>query len=93
MLGFLFAAFGFLLLIYVMARWALGDTGITSLRTAGTLFACVQLVSLGVTVEYICHVHTRAPGRPAYAVAERSGFDPEDYQTTSNSIARTPLSY
>ncbi len=75
-LGFAISAFGFLLLIYVLARFVIEPTdveGFTFLATAISLFSGVQLLSLGVVGEYLARMHFRTMGRPAYAVRDDIG--------------------
>jgi undecaprenyl-phosphate 4-deoxy-4-formamido-L-arabinose transferase len=69
--GLLCAAFGFGMLMWVLARFLLGDievAGFTFLAAAITLFSGVQLLSLGVLGEYIGRMHFRSMGKPPYAI-------------------------
>ena len=80
-LGFVISAFGFLLLVYVLARFAIEPTdveGFTFLATAISLFSGVQLLSLGVVGEYLARMHFRTMGRPAYAVRDEIGSLDDD---------------
>lgn len=79
-LGFAISAFGFALLVYVLARFAIEPTdveGFTFLATAISLFSGVQLLSLGVVGEYLARMHFRTMGRPAYAVRDEIGSSPD----------------
>lgn len=75
-LGFAISSFGFVLLAYVLIRFAIEPSdveGFTFLATAISLFSGVQLLSLGVVGEYLARVHFRTIGRPAYAVQDEIG--------------------
>lgn len=75
-LGFAIASFGFVLLAYVLVRFAIEPSdveGFTFLATVISLFSGVQLLSLGVVGEYLARVHFRTIGRPAYAVQDEIG--------------------
>ncbi len=80
-LGFAISAFGFALLVYVLARFAIEPTdveGFTFLAAAISLFSGAQLLSLGVAGEYLARMHFRTMGRPAYAVRDEIGASPPD---------------
>ena len=71
--GLLCATLGFGMLVWVLARFVLGDVdvaGFTFLAAAITLFSGVQLLSLGVLGEYIGRMHFRSMGKPPYAIRE-----------------------
>ncbi len=72
MLGFLFMLFGFVILIYVLAVFfALGSTpGFPFLASIISIFAGVQLFTLGIIGEYLARVYDRASDRPPYVVRE-----------------------
>ncbi len=77
-LGFVFATFGFGLLVFVLARWIFGDSnvaGFTFLAAAISVFSGVQLLSLGVVGEYLARMHFRTMGRPQYVVRESVAVD------------------
>ena len=81
LMGFLCATFGFALLAYVIARFALGDSdvaGFTFLAAAITLFSGVQLLSLGVLGEYLGRMHFRSMGRPPFVVRAHTGDTSRD---------------
>lgn len=78
LLGVATASFGFLLLLYVLARYVFGGAdvaGFTFLAAAVTLFSGVQLLSLGVLGEYVGRMHFRSMGKPPYVVRQQVGFD------------------
>lgn len=69
--GLLCAALGFVMLVWVLVRYFLGDIGVAGfafLAAAITLFSGVQLLSLGVLGEYIGRMHFRSMGKPPYAI-------------------------
>ncbi len=72
MLGFLFMLFGFVILIYVLAVFfTLGSTpGFPFLASIISIFAGVQLFTLGIIGEYLARVYDRASDRPPYVVRE-----------------------
>lgn len=78
LLGMATASFGFILLVFVLARYIFGGAdvaGFTFLAAAITLFSGVQLLSLGVLGEYVGRMHFRSMGKPPYVVREVVGFD------------------
>ena len=71
--GLMCATLGFAMLVWVLARFLLGDidvAGFTFLAAAITLFSGVQLLSLGVLGEYIGRMHFRSMGKPSYAIRD-----------------------
>ena len=72
MLGFLFMLFGFAVLIYVLiVTFSLGSTpGFPFLASIISIFAGVQLFTLGIIGEYLARVYDRASDRPPYVVRE-----------------------
>ena len=72
MLGFLFMLFGFAVLIYVLVvTLSLGSTpGFPFLASIISIFAGVQLFTLGIIGEYLARVYDRASDRPPYVVRE-----------------------
>ena len=79
MLGFLFMLFGFAILIYVLVVFfALGSTpGFPFLASIISIFAGVQLFTLGIIGEYLARVYDRASDRPPYVVREIAGEEQE----------------
>ena len=72
MIGFLFMLFGFAVLIYVLVvTISLGSTpGFPFLASIISIFAGVQLFTLGIIGEYLARVYDRASDRPPYVVRE-----------------------
>ncbi|MFT4865522.1 MAG: glycosyltransferase involved in cell wall biosynthesis [Minisyncoccia bacterium] len=71
--GLACASLGFIMLMYVLARFFVGDievAGFTFLAAAITLFSGVQLLSLGVLGEYVGRMHFRSMGKPPYVVRQ-----------------------
>jgi undecaprenyl-phosphate 4-deoxy-4-formamido-L-arabinose transferase len=80
-LGFGSAAFGVLILLYVVILWLLQGSavpGFTFLASIIAVFAGTQLLALGIIGEYLARVHFRAMDRPPYLVREVTN---EAYQT------------
>ncbi len=78
LLGVATASLGFVLLLFVLARFVFGESdvaGFTFLAAAITLFSGVQLLSLGVLGEYVGRMHFRSMGKPPYVVRDAVGFD------------------
>lgn len=72
-MGFIFALFGFVLLLYLLTRYlAFGAVvpGFTFLASIIVIFSGVQLFALGVFGEYLARMHFRAMERPPYTVLQ-----------------------
>lgn len=80
MLGFLFMLFGVAILIYVIiVAISLGSTpGFPFLASIISIFAGVQLFTLGIIGEYLARVYDRASDRPTYIIRERADLFQED---------------
>ncbi len=79
LIGVAAAVLGFGLLIYVLARWILGDSGVPGfsfLAAALTLFSGVQLLCIGILGEYLGRVHFRSMGRPTFLVRTDTAAGP-----------------
>jgi glycosyltransferase involved in cell wall biosynthesis len=77
-MGFAFAAAGFGLGAWVIARkllWNYGIMGWPSLFAAVVILGGVQLMATSVIGEYIARIYVQAQARPLYNVAERMNFD------------------
>jgi polyisoprenyl-phosphate glycosyltransferase len=77
-LGFVFAAVGMGLGVWVIARklvWNYGIMGWPSLFAAVVILGGVQLVATSVIGEYIARIYVQAQARPLYNVAERINFE------------------
>lgn len=75
LLGFVFMLFGMLILLYVLAGYALFGSvvhGFPFLASIIVIFSGVQLFCLGVIGEYVGYMHTRLLGRPGYALREKT---------------------
>lgn len=71
--GFAFALFGFALLLYVLMSYALWGTpvqGFPFLAATISVFAGVQLFSLGIMGEYLARMHSSLSSRPSYVVED-----------------------
>lgn len=77
MLGFLFMLFGFAILIYVLVVFfSLGSTpGFPFLASIISIFAGVQLFTLGIIGEYLARVYDRSSDRPPYVIRETAETD------------------
>lgn len=72
-MGFLFAAMGFLVMIYVVGRYLLeggGVPGFPFLASIIAIFSGVQLFALGIIGEYLARMYFRTMERPPYLVRE-----------------------
>lgn len=74
MLGFIFMLFGFAVLIYVLiVTLTLGSTpGFPFLASIISIFAGVQLFTLGIIGEYLARVYDRSSDRPPYVIREKA---------------------
>lgn len=70
-LGFFCAALGLALLIYVIVRFAVGETtvqGFTTLAALVSMFAGAQMLTIGIIGEYLGRQHFRSMNRPMYLI-------------------------
>lgn len=70
LVGFSFAAFGLLTLIFVVVRYLIDGSsvpGFAFLASILSIFSGVQLFSLGIIGEYLARIHFRVMDRPSYA--------------------------
>lgn len=73
-IGFAFTIFGFVILVYVIGRYALYGSSVSGfpfLASVIALFSGAQLFALGIIGEYLARIHFRMMERPAYAVRSR----------------------
>lgn len=72
MLGFVFMLFGLAILIYVLiVKFSQGSTpGFPFLASIISIFAGVQLFTLGIIGEYLARVYDRSSDRPPYVIRE-----------------------
>jgi len=71
LLGFAFAGFGLLVLIYVVGRALITGIvvpGFAFLASIIAIFSGVQLFALGIIGEYLARIHFRSMERPVYTV-------------------------
>jgi undecaprenyl-phosphate 4-deoxy-4-formamido-L-arabinose transferase len=69
--GFGFAFFGILILIYVIGRYFIqggGVPGFPFLASVIAIFSGTQLFALGIIGEYLARMHFRLMDRPSYAI-------------------------
>jgi glycosyltransferase involved in cell wall biosynthesis len=75
LIGLLFAAFGLLVLVYVLARYLFAGgsvAGFPFLASIIAIFSGAQLFALGIIGEYLARMHFRMMERPTYAVREQT---------------------
>lgn len=75
LMGFGFAAFGILVLMYVLGRYLIQGgsvPGFPFLASIIAIFSGVQLFSLGIIGEYLARMHFRIMEKPTYVIREMS---------------------
>jgi glycosyltransferase involved in cell wall biosynthesis len=74
LVGLLFTFFGLGVFVYAVVRWLVGGAvpGFPFLASIISIFAGVQLVTLGVIGEYLARMHLRIMDRPPYAIVEET---------------------
>jgi glycosyltransferase involved in cell wall biosynthesis len=75
-LGFIFAAFGFLILIYVFYQYLMSGNvvpGFPFIASIVAIFSGIQLLALGIMGEYLARMHQRAMEKPCYVIAKTLG--------------------
>jgi glycosyltransferase involved in cell wall biosynthesis len=74
LVGLVFTFFGFGVFVYAVVRWLIGGAvpGFPFLASIISIFAGVQLVTLGVIGEYLARMHLRIMERPPYAIIEET---------------------
>ncbi|MBN2550093.1 MAG: glycosyltransferase family 2 protein [Anaerolineales bacterium] len=83
LMGFSFALFGLLLLIYVVGRYLIQGgsvPGFPFLASTIAIFSGVQLFALGIIGEYLARMHFRLMEKPTYVVRERTNAQEENTQ-------------
>ncbi|MGD0002425.1 MAG: glycosyltransferase family 2 protein [Bryobacteraceae bacterium] len=73
--GFVFTAFGFLVLVYVIGGYVLrggGVPGFPFLASLIAMFSGVQMFALGIIGEYLARMHFRMMDRPGYAIRQQT---------------------
>jgi undecaprenyl-phosphate 4-deoxy-4-formamido-L-arabinose transferase len=79
LMGFAFALFGLLVLVYVVGRYLIQGgsvPGFPFLASTIAIFSGVQLFALGIIGEYLARMHFRLMDRPPYVVDD--GLETED---------------
>jgi glycosyltransferase involved in cell wall biosynthesis len=75
LMGFVFAVFGLLVLIYVVGRFLIQGgsvPGFPFLASTIAIFSGVQLFALGIIGEYLARMHFRLMDRPPYVIADQT---------------------
>jgi undecaprenyl-phosphate 4-deoxy-4-formamido-L-arabinose transferase len=75
LMGFVFAVFGLLVLIYVVGRYLIQGgsvPGFPFLASTIAIFSGVQLFAIGIIGEYLARMHFRLMDRPPYVIAEQT---------------------
>jgi glycosyltransferase involved in cell wall biosynthesis len=83
LVGFVFAVFGFCLLLFVLGRYFIhGETvtGFPFLASALSIFSGVQLFSIGIIGEYLARMHFRLLDKPTYVARSISRKTRSTYQ-------------
>ena len=73
MTGFVFALFGFFVLVYIILRYFIEGVsvpGFAFLASIISLFSGAQLLALGIIGEYLARMHQKTMDRPTYLVSE-----------------------
>lgn len=75
LIGFFFAFFGLLVLVYVVGRYLLQGTimpGFPFLASIIAIFSGAQLFALGITGEYLARIHFRIMEKPQYMARQKT---------------------
>jgi undecaprenyl-phosphate 4-deoxy-4-formamido-L-arabinose transferase len=73
LMGFGFAVFGFVILLYVLGRYVIQGgsvPGFPFLASIIAIFSGVQLFSLGIMGEYLARMHFRIMEKPTYVIRD-----------------------
>jgi undecaprenyl-phosphate 4-deoxy-4-formamido-L-arabinose transferase len=74
LMGFCFALFGLLVLVYVLGRYLIQGgsvPGFPFLASTIAIFSGVQLLSLGIIGEYLSRMHFRIMEKPTYVIRQQ----------------------
>lgn len=74
LMGFCFALFGLLVLVYVLGRYLIQGgsvPGFPFLASTIAIFSGVQLLALGIIGEYLARMHFRMMERPTYVIRQQ----------------------
>ena len=80
LIGFGFALFGGLVLVYVVGRYLIQGgvvPGFAFLASTIAIFSGVQLFALGIIGEYLARMYYRLMDRPSYVIKYPTSFDDE----------------
>jgi undecaprenyl-phosphate 4-deoxy-4-formamido-L-arabinose transferase len=86
-IGFGFTIFGFLILIFVLARTLIQGVsvpGFAFLASVVALFSGAQLFALGIIGEYLGRAHFRLMDRPAFTIRDQIGLHTQDEVVAPN---------
>ena len=75
LMGFAFALFGLLVLLYVIVRFIIAGgsvPGFPFLASIIAIFSGVQLFALGIIGEYLARMHFRIMEKPTYVIREET---------------------
>jgi undecaprenyl-phosphate 4-deoxy-4-formamido-L-arabinose transferase len=78
LMGFLFAIFGFVVLLYVIGRYFIQGgsvPGFPFLASIVAIFSGVQLFAIGIIGEYMARMHFRVMNKPTYVVRHQISID------------------
>ncbi len=78
LMGFAFALFGLLVLLYVIIRYVIQGgsvPGFPFLASIIAIFSGVQLFALGIIGEYLARMHFRIMEKPTYVIREETEAD------------------
>ena len=87
LMGFIFALFGGLVLIYVVGRYLIvgySIQGFPFLASTIAIFSGVQLFALGIIGEYIARMHFRLMERPTYVIREKTEYPADETEGESD---------
>jgi glycosyltransferase involved in cell wall biosynthesis len=75
LLGFIFSFFGFIVLVYVVGRYAIERSvpGFPFLASIIAIFSGTQLFTLGIIGEYLARIFHRTMERPTYVIDSITG--------------------
>ena len=83
-IGFIFMAFGILILLYALLGYFIygrGVPGFAFLASIIAIFSGVQLFSLGIIGEYIGRIHQRVLNQPCYIISDKTFTVPANKET------------
>ncbi len=83
-IGFIFMAFGILILLYALLGYFIYDRGVpgfTFIASIIAIFSGVQLFSLGIIGEYIGRIHQRVLNQPCYVISDKTPTAPLNEET------------